>query len=80
MRAVSSTLDRAYMIGAKVTGPTVFFGIWIYCAVKYGFLVGGGLGWLPAVIGAVIAAAIWPLIAASILIGAGFFAWAVFNA
>ena len=52
-----------YEMGAIVTGVLTFLGVWIYCVVAYGFLLGVGLGWLPAMIVACVAALIWPLIA-----------------
>lgn len=39
----------------------VFVGTWIGCIVNYGFLLGVGLGWLPAAIVATISALLWPL-------------------
>lgn len=61
-------MDDWYEIGAGVTGGITFFAIWIYCSLAFGFL-GFALGWLPALIVAGIAGAIWPLIA--IVIGLG---------
>ncbi len=52
-----------YKIGAYSTGVVTFFAIWIYAFVTWGFLVGLAIGWLPAIIGAFIAALLWPLIA-----------------
>lgn len=41
----------------------VFLGSWIYCIAEYGYLLGVGLGWLPSVIVASLAALLWPLAA-----------------
>ncbi len=41
----------------------VFVGAWTYCTGEYGFLLGFGLGWLPAGILATICATVWPLVA-----------------
>ena len=46
-------------------GGLTFLGAWAYCAATYGFLFGFGLGWLPAIILAVIVGGLsgllWPL-------------------
>lgn len=52
-----------YSSGFGITAFITFIGSWIYCIAKYGFLLGVGLGWLPSLIVAVIAGALWPLIA-----------------
>ena len=46
-----------------------FFGTWIYCWVAYGFLLGFGLGWLPALILAPIVGFLWPVIAFLLVLG-----------
>ena len=55
---------------AALIGPAAFLAVWIYCAVTYGVLLGFFLGWIPALILAVIAALamifLWTLAAASI--------------
>ena len=55
-----------YKIGFGITAFITFVGSWIYCIATYGFLFGVGLGWLPSLIVAVIAGALWPLIALAI--------------
>jgi hypothetical protein len=45
-----------------------FIGSWIYCISEYGFLLGVGLGWLPSLIVAFLAAVLWPI--AALLIAA----------
>ena len=55
-----------YGIGFVITAIITFIGSWIYCIATYGFLLGVGLGWLPSIIVAVIAGALWPLIALAI--------------
>ena len=57
-----------YSIGFVITGLITFLGSWIYCIATYGFLLGVGLGWLPSIIVAVIAGALWPLIALAIVL------------
>lgn len=53
---------------AWVAIPT-FIGSWIWCIASYGFLFGVGLGWLPSIIVAVVAGALWPVIVLIILGG-----------
>ena len=57
-----------YSIGFGITAFITFIGSWIYCIATYGFLLGVGLGWLPSIIVAVIAGALWPLIALAIAV------------
>ena len=47
---------------AVVVAVITFVGSWVYCIVTYGFLLGVGLGWLPSIITAVIAGAVWPVL------------------
>lgn len=54
--------DNTYQIGFAITACIVFIGSWIYCIIEYGFLLGVGFGWVPSIIVAVIAGALWPLI------------------
>lgn len=56
-----------YSIGFAISSFVTFFATWIYCIAEYGFLLGVGLGWLPASIVAVVIGAVWPLI---VLLGA----------
>ena len=51
-----------YGWGFVITGSIVFVGSYIYCIATYGFLFGVGLGWLPSLIVAFLAALLWPLI------------------
>lgn len=60
-----------YAGGAGLTALAIFAGSWIYCIATYGYLLGVGLGWLPSIIVAGIAAFLWPLIA---LLALGIFA------
>ena len=52
-----------YAIGGYITGFFTFFAIWIYAFASWGFLIGLAIGWLPAIIGAVILGFLWPLAA-----------------
>jgi hypothetical protein len=72
-RNMNSQDEEIYKGGAIITGLIIFVGAWIYCIVTYGFLLGVGLGWLPAAITAVVAGLLWPLIAAVLLLGLAWF-------
>ena len=61
-------MEDWYDIGAWITGAIVFVAIWGYCAAAYGFL-GFALGWMPAVIIAIILAFLWPLIVLILVVG-----------
>jgi len=56
---------------AALIGPALFLAVWIYCAVTYGVLFGFFLGWIPALILALVVSVamiyLWPLAAAAIL-------------
>lgn len=43
---------------AFLLSAAVFFSVWAYCFFTYGFLLGFGLGWLPAYICAIVFAAV----------------------
>ena len=66
---------RAYTnlgwIFAALTGPATFLAVWIYCAVTYGFLLGFGLGWIPALVLALLVVVatifLWPLVVVAVL-------------
>jgi hypothetical protein len=66
---------RAYTdlgwIFAALTGPATLLAVWIYCAVSYGFVLGFGLGWIPALILALLVAVatifLGPLAAVAVL-------------
>lgn len=58
-----------YARGFVITSIITFFISYIYCIAAYGFLFGLGLGWLPSIIVAVVAGAIWPLIALVLAVG-----------
>lgn len=61
-----------YLWGVKVAGyiimPLTFIGAWLYCIATYGFLLGVGLGWIPAAISALalgfVGAWGWPVVVA----------------
>lgn len=59
------TGDRYFRVGGiigSIVALITFIGSWWYCAVTYGFLLGFGLGWLPAAIAAAIAGALSALL------------------
>jgi hypothetical protein len=70
------TGDRVFNVGSGLLGIIValatFVTAWAYCTIHYGFLLGFGLGWLPAGMLAAIVGAVWWLVsppAAGLLLG-----------
>jgi hypothetical protein len=67
----NKTYTNIGWICAALTGPATFLAVWIYCAVTLGFLLGFGLGWIPALILALLVAVatifLWPIAAAVLL-------------
>lgn len=61
MNAADTELETAVGFGV-IAALITFLGAWGYCAVTYGFLLGFGLGWLPAAIAAAIAGAVVALL------------------
>jgi hypothetical protein len=57
-----------YLIGVPITAVLTFISCWIYAVMTYGFFLGIGLGWLPAIVIAIIAGWLWPLIALVIVL------------
>lgn len=49
-----------------VVGLVTFIGCWIYAVFTYGWFLGVGLGWLPSIVIAIIAAYLWPLLLVAI--------------
>jgi hypothetical protein len=48
-------------VGA-LTGLVLFAGLWVFSIMNYGFLIGGGIGWLPSLVaGAIVGALLIPL-------------------
>lgn len=62
------TTSDTYITGFMVTAAITFIVSYIYCIATYGFLFGVGLGWLPSLIVAAVAGAIWPLLVLILLI------------
>ena len=60
--------EAVYPVGRIITGGITFIACWIYAIVKWGFLLGVGLGWIPSFFIAVIAGFLWPLLASLLLI------------
>ena len=56
---------------AALACTATLLAVWIYCAVTYGFLLGFFLGWIPALIFALLVAVamiyLWPLAAVTLL-------------
>jgi hypothetical protein len=64
----SETYFRVGGIIGSIVGFITFIGSWWYCAANYGFLLGFGLGWLPAAIAASIAGALTALLWGPVLL------------
>ena len=78
-RGSGADLGEIYTGGVQIVGTLAFLAAWVYAIMTYGYFLGIGLGWIPAlVIGAIVGLA-WPLI----LFGGGlivfglYIAWAV---
>ena len=54
-------LRGIYGVGALVVGGLAFLGSWVYAVSAYGWFLGGGLGWFPAIFIGMIVGALWPL-------------------
>jgi hypothetical protein len=59
---------ETYQTGAIITGIIAFIAGWIYAVMSYGWFLGLGLGWIPALVVGVIAGLLWPLIAIAIFL------------
>ena len=64
---IGPTLIIIYFGGIWIARAIIFVGCWIYCIATYGFLLGVGLGWLPAMITAYFTAWLWPLVVIGIV-------------
>ena len=69
--------SSAHHTGVELAGPAAlitFLWAWGYCAAQHGFLLGFGLGWLPAGILAALVSSIfiymWPVVACALGLGA----------
>lgn len=60
--------SEAYETGAKIIGTITFLVSWGYAVVTYGFFLGVGLGWIPSLVIAMVAALLWPLVAFALAI------------
>ena len=67
LKVMSNNENMWYPIGGFITGALVFIGVWIYALASWGFLVGMTIGWIPALISAVIAGFIWPVLAVVVI-------------
>lgn len=63
----SGTIQAIYLGLSVIAWVCIFVGSWIWCIVNYGFLLGVGLGWLPAAITATVLCWFWPIIAVGAL-------------
>lgn len=57
-----------YQVGFWITWVLSFLVGYVYAIQEYGFLLGAGVGWIPAAIVATIVASLWPLLAFGLLI------------
>ncbi|AXK73034.1 hypothetical protein DWG18_12615 [Lysobacter sp. TY2-98] len=71
-----STVSAIYQNGAILVWLVTFFGCWVYCIQNYGVSLGVGLGWLPSILVATVAGALWPLL----LVFAAVVGWTFFTA
>lgn len=53
--------NENYGVYGFLTGCVVFAIVWVYALFQWGVLIGLVVGWLPALIAAIIFGAIWPL-------------------
>lgn len=61
-------LGGIHFAGFVITGLITFIGVWIYAISEWGFLLGVSLGWVPAVIVALVGGYLWPIFLITILI------------
>jgi len=58
-----------YVGGALITGILAFLGCYVYAIAAYGLLLGGAVGWIPALIIGFVVGLLWPVIALIIVVG-----------
>jgi hypothetical protein len=61
-REEKGQVGMTYFDIGRVVGFISGIGSWIYCIYEFGFLLGVGLGWIPALIVSNIAGIIWPIV------------------
>lgn len=59
-------MDGDYFDGVKIVGGIAFVIAWIYAIATYGFFLGVGLGWVPALIIGLVVGMLWPLVVLAI--------------
>ena len=59
-----------YDVGFFMVAVPVFIAVWVMAIDSYGLVVGLGLGWLPAIVVAVLSGAIWPVLLLSLVVPA----------
>lgn len=65
-------MDEGYERGFWTVALPTFLLAWAYCWYSYGFLLGFGLGWFPAMILAAICGFLWPFVVLAV-VGFGLF-------
>jgi hypothetical protein len=56
-----SLFGEIYVVGFAMTALPVFVATWLLAAFVFGLPLGGGLGWMPALLAAAGAGAVWPV-------------------
>lgn len=59
---------RDYFRMARVVGGVSFVAAWIYSVLRYGWFLGIGLGWLPALCIGAVAGLLWPLLVVAVVL------------
>lgn len=68
-------MDEDYQSIGALFGIIAGVVTWVAAIVSWGFLLGVGFGWIPAIVVGVIVAMVWPVIALALLAAAVFFVW-----
>jgi len=65
---IAEIVADIYRIGFGITWITLFLAGYAYAIIEYGFFLGLGLGWIPAVFCALIGALLWPLFVIGVIV------------
>lgn len=60
--------ERGYKAATVLVGIAAFLGSWGYAVAEFGWLLGLGLGWFPALFVGTVLATIWPLALVGLLV------------
>lgn len=61
-------MNGGYWIGYWITWVIVFIGLWVFAVFEYGYLLGVGLGWLPAAIISTLTSFLWPIAVVALIV------------